>query len=306
MSIEFPPGVHVFVRGWLSSNNILIVSADTTALVDSSYCTHGSQTLSLVRSVLGARPLDMLVNTHLHSDHCGGNAALQAAYPSLRTLIPPGHAPEVSRWDEYALTYKATGQQCPRFKFDGLLQSGSTLTVGNQAWQIHAAAGHDPHSVVLFEPQHEVLVSADALWEEGFGVVFPELEGVSAFEEVSTTLDLIERLNPKAIIPGHGRPFDNVKRALRIARDRLDFFVAQPAKHRQYAAKVLLKFKLLELQTCSWDELLHWGGGTPYLEQLRQVQYPHLSMPQMIDSLISDLCKSGAAIRIGDQVKNGA
>jgi hypothetical protein len=35
---------------------------------------------------------------------------------------------------------------------------------------------------VLFEPQG-ASISADALWENGFGVVFPELEGADAFEK---------------------------------------------------------------------------------------------------------------------------
>ena len=34
--------------------------------------------------------------------------------------------------------------------------------------------GHDPHSVILFEPQDRILISADALWEAGFGVIFPD------------------------------------------------------------------------------------------------------------------------------------
>jgi hypothetical protein len=33
-----------------------------------------------------------------------------------------------------------------------------------------------------------VLISADALWENGFGVVFPELEGDDAFAIVAATL----------------------------------------------------------------------------------------------------------------------
>jgi len=52
-----------------------------------------------VDSALQGRPLDLLLNTHLHSDHCGGNAALQARYPALQTLIPPGHADYVRVWD---------------------------------------------------------------------------------------------------------------------------------------------------------------------------------------------------------------
>src|SRR5450830_889398 len=87
-----PTNVVVFERGWLSSNNVLFVGAEETALVDTGYATHAEQTVALVESALGARPLDRVLNTHLHSDHCGGNAALQQRYPGLCTDIPPGEA----------------------------------------------------------------------------------------------------------------------------------------------------------------------------------------------------------------------
>src|SRR6476661_1642196 len=89
---RLPSGVSVFERGWLSSNGVLFRGLHKTALVDSGYATHSEQTVALVRRELGSLPLDLLVNTHLHSDHCGGNAALQSAYPSVTTLVPPGHA----------------------------------------------------------------------------------------------------------------------------------------------------------------------------------------------------------------------
>src|SRR4051812_38334123 len=105
-----PADVVVFERGWLSSNNILFFGKDETALVDTGYATHAEQTLALVASALGSRPLDRVLNTHLHSDHCGGNAALQQRYPALRTDIPPGEAALVERWDERGLSFLATGQ----------------------------------------------------------------------------------------------------------------------------------------------------------------------------------------------------
>ena len=147
-----------------------------------------------------------------------------------------------------ALTYTPTGQNCPRFGFTATLQPGTDIRLGDLLWQVHAAPGHDTHSVILFEPISRTLVSADALWERGFGVVFPELDGDGAFGEVGDTLDLIESLQPITVIPGHGAPFADVPGALAFARKRLDGFVALPAKHMQYAAKVLLKFKLLEAQ----------------------------------------------------------
>ena len=62
------------------------------------------------------------------------------------------------------------------------------------------APGHDTHSVILFEPVGRLLVSADALWERGFGVVFPELDGEAGFDEVAQTLDVMEALQPLLVI----------------------------------------------------------------------------------------------------------
>ena len=64
-------------RGWLSSNNVLLDGDDGATLIDSGHCVHAEQTVALLRQQLGAQPLRELINTHLHSDHCGGNAALQ-------------------------------------------------------------------------------------------------------------------------------------------------------------------------------------------------------------------------------------
>ncbi|MES2361309.1 MAG: MBL fold metallo-hydrolase [Pseudomonadota bacterium] len=299
-----PAGLHVFERGWLSANNILFTDGDQSLLVDSGYCSHAAQTLSLVESVLGTRPLDLLINTHLHSDHCGGNAALQGRYPALETLIPPGQAAHVADWDPVALTYLPTGQSCPRFSFSKTLQPGTHMQFGSTAWEIHAAAGHDPHSLVFFEPGNRVLISADALWENGFGVVFPELEGDSAFADVAATLDLIERLAPKTVIPGHGCVFAYTPEVLATARQRLNAFVKNPLRHVQHAAKVLLKFKLLEVQRQPFDDFSKWALATPYFVLIQQRFFAGTPAPAWISQLCDELVKAGAAERDGAYICN--
>ena len=304
MTVVLPAGVSVFERGWLSSNNILIQGAGGTALIDSGYCTHAEQTLALVDSALQSRPLDLLINTHLHSDHCGGNAALQARYPALQTHIPPGHADYVRAWDAYALSYTPSGQSCPQFSLTATLQPGSTMNLGDLQWQVHAAPGHDPHSVILFEPNSRTLVSADALWEKGFGVVFPELDGEGAFEEVASTLDVIERLNPVTVIPGHGTPFADAPQAIAYARKRLNGFVQNPEKHTQYAAKVLVKFKLLEAQAIQRQDLERWMQGTAYFASALGQDTGSQQFSAGLDQLVQDLVRSGAAHVQGNTIYN--
>ncbi|WP_151632149.1 MBL fold metallo-hydrolase [Noviherbaspirillum aerium] len=272
--MKLPATMQVFERGWLSSNNILFTGSGETALVDSGYASHAEQTVALVRHALQGRRLDLLVNTHLHSDHCGGNAALQRAF-SCRTAIPAAEADKVRQWSDESLTYKATGQQCERFGFTDTIRPGESLTLGDMTWQALAAPGHDPHSLIFFSPDEGILISADALWENGFGVVFPELEGESGFAEVRATLELIASLDVRLVIPGHGAPFTDAGRALATAFSRLDYFVADPARNAQNAIKVLLKFLLLDKQgiamadveTLMADMLLVREANARYLQK---------------------------------------
>lgn len=297
-----PPDLHVLERGWLSSNGVLFTGSRSTALVDSGYCTHAEQTVALVAGLLQGRALDRLVNTHLHSDHCGGNAALQDRWPALRTLIPPGPAAAVAAWDQAALGYERDGQVCPRFRHDALVLPGTEIELGDRPWQVHAAPGHDPDSVVLFEPVSRTLISADALWENGFGVVFPELDGEAGFEEVSSTFDLIERLGPQWVIPGHGRVFRFEAEVLGRARARLEAFVRDPSRHAQHAAKVLLKFRLLEKRQMAFADLVGWAEATPRFRILRQRLAPGTPMTAWIGLLTQELERSRALRRAGDTI----
>lgn len=299
-----PPEIIVFERGWLSANNVLFLGRDATALVDSGYCANADQTVALVESGLGGRPLDRLLNTHLHSDHCGGNAALQARWPALATHIPPGQWAQVQDWDPVALSYQPTGQDCPRFRADARLLPGTELLLGDRPWQIHAAPGHDQHAVLLFQPGQRLLISGDALWENGFGVVFPELDGDDAFAEVGATLDLIDALNPLTVIPGHGGVFGDLPTALARARRRLAGFVADPVRHARHAAKVLLKYKLLEWQQAPLPQVQAWLAATPYYASLHRRYFADRPADQWARELVQDLVTSGAARLDGETLHN--
>jgi len=297
-------GLTVFERGWLSSNNILFdAAAAPTVLVDTGHCVHAEQTMALVSHALQGRPLTGIVNTHLHSDHCGGNAALAAHYGSAIT-IPAGEADKVARWDEDALTYKLTGQSCPRFAHSDVMNGGDEIVLGAMPWRVMASPGHDPESMVLYQPETQILISADALWENGFGVVFPELEGESGFGDVRATLDLIGALPVRWVVPGHGAPFEGTGAALERAYRKLDAFIADPPRHARHAAKVLIKYHLMECHSMPLDALMHWLADTKYFVVINGVYFADTPVSEWATTLLEELVASNALAKSGDVVRN--
>ena len=53
----------------------------------------------------------------------------------------------------------------------------TVFVLGDLAWQALAVPGHDMDALALYNPEQRLLISGDALWQDGFGVVFAELLG---------------------------------------------------------------------------------------------------------------------------------
>lgn len=299
-----PASLSVIERGWLSSNNIVFDDGAEASVVDSGYGRHAAQTVQLVRAAVGGKPLTRIVNTHLHSDHVGGNAALQAAFGAA-ILIPPGQADAVERWDEEALSYTPMAQACPPFRHAGVIAPGTELMLGGLAWQVMAAPGHDAHMVALYNEDHRILLSSDALWEDGFGAMLSELEGHASFDQERATLAWIERIGPHWVIPGHGRPFVEVPAALDRAMRRLEALAASPDRNARHIAKVMVKFLLLELRSISVSDLIERLTPTRYLQTLQQRFFPDKTGAAVIERALAELVASGAVVRNGDRIENG-
>ncbi|MFB9122833.1 MBL fold metallo-hydrolase [Paraburkholderia dipogonis] len=295
--IALPESIRVFERGWLSSNNVLLVDDACAALVDTGYATHAPQTLALVRQALGARPLDLIVNTHLHSDHCGGNALLQATWP-CRTVIPASEAGAVRDWDETRLTFLATGQTCERFGFTGTIAPGARLRLGALDWDVLGAPGHDPHSLMLYCADERILISADALWENGFGVIFPELEGESGFAEEQAVLEAIAKLDVCLVIPGHGAQFTNVEQALERAFSRVAWLRADPARNAKNALKVLIVFKLLEVRAMHFDTLLQMLDDASVMRAAASMLKPRGEWPALLKEIVEELATRNGPLEV--------
>lgn len=296
MTYQLPSGMYFLERGWLSSNTIFLDNGYETVLVDTGYVTHAPFLLSYLSDHLNNRPLDILVNTHLHSDHCGGNQAVQSHCPEVKTYIPYGPFEVISEWNTEKLSFDATGQICPRFIPTHHLFPGDECVWAGFEWEVHASPGHDHDALLFFNRQYRILISADALWANGFGIVFPEIMADTGFSEVSDTLNLIKDLDPAIVLPGHGPIITNVSLALDIAFARLNHFVQSPVLHAAHAAKVLLKFKLLELQSVRLTDFEQWALSTPLLNDIHHMFFTSDPISSWLNKLLHELVLKKAVV----------
>ena len=315
-TLTYPRGMQVIERGWVSSNSIVFTDpadADGSSsgaegtigtigsVVDTGYVRHAAQTVELVRHALAGAPLKRIVNTHTHSDHIGGNAALRAAWPDVNITIPAGDAGIVSRWDETALHLSTMGQDCERFAFDSTYTDADVLMLGGLSWRAIGSPGHHMASLMLYSEQARILISADALWENGFGVIFPEIDGDpasqgGAFAAQRATLEAIAKLDVTTVIPGHGAPFGNLHAALDRAQSRLDYFIANPERHARNGLKVTLAFLLMIEQRIGLDTLPDRLAALPLAARINLDHY-QLEPRPLAEFVVSELEKSAVARR---------
>jgi glyoxylase-like metal-dependent hydrolase (beta-lactamase superfamily II) len=294
MPLALPPSVRAIERGWLNCNQVVLLSHGDNVLIDSGYCTHRERTLELLAGPAGldGEPLERLVNTHCHSDHMGGNAAVASAY-GCTIAIPAGEAKHVRPWTPQSAWMERFDQRADPFGFDATIREGDSFEGGGFQWHAHAAPGHDMDALMFFEPSHRILVSGDALWSDGMGFVWPQ-EGANPFiESALATLGHIERLAPAIVIPGHGAPFDDVAAAIGRSRSRLHAFAGDPVRNARHVAKVMFVFALLDRGAMPVSEVPAYLARVPCYRDLAE-GFLGSSAQSMAGWLVPDLARSGA------------
>ncbi len=110
--------------------------------------------------------ITQILLTHSHFDHIGGLADLKSA-THAPIYIHPEAIPMMQTATMQAALYQMHIPAPP--PPDEMLHEGQTLTVGNCSLRVLYTPGHAPGHVSFYLPEHGVVFSGDALFQNSIG-----------------------------------------------------------------------------------------------------------------------------------------
>lgn len=176
-------------------SNVYLIIDEKIALVDT-----GIGTGSLIKEIRKkASRIDLIINTHAHLDHCGGNKFFKC-----EVLIHESDAAEMESGEFYG-TYHITGKKLP-VKVDDVLKEGGKISLGEHNFEVIHTPGHTPGSICLYERDKKILISGDTLFSDGS---FGRADLGGNFEELINSLERLSKLDLNLLLPGHGSVVEN-------------------------------------------------------------------------------------------------
>jgi hydroxyacylglutathione hydrolase len=150
----------------------------------------------LQRDGIDPKTINIIMNTHLHGDHCWGNEALKKA-SGAEILV---HKVQKQLGDAAAnQAAKFFGVPSSQFSEDRVLDEDH-LSLGDTELEIIPSPGHSPESICFYWRDKKVLICGDVLFNQNTGRV--DLPGGSA-EQLKKSIERLSKLDVEYLLPGH-------------------------------------------------------------------------------------------------------
>lgn len=142
-----------------------------------------------------------VLNTHLHLDHCFGNAWAAERYG----VLPMAHEDDetlLARMGEQARMF-GLPFEVKTEKLGGYLKDGDVLTLGKHEIRVMHTPGHSRGGLCFYIPTAGWLISGDSLFEGSIGRT--DLEGGSYATLIKSIQEKLITLPEETVVyPGHG------------------------------------------------------------------------------------------------------
>jgi glyoxylase-like metal-dependent hydrolase (beta-lactamase superfamily II) len=263
---EILPDLFFIERGFLNGNHF-VYRSDTPVLIDTAYISGFNETkASITRLGVNLSAIGLIINTHTHCDHIGGNNRIQQESGCDIALHRVGKY-FIDTRDDWSTWWRYFNQEAEFFTCTRSLEDGDMITLGPHEFEVIYTPGHAADGIVLYNRQERILISSDTLWQTDMAVMTLRIEGSRALFDMQASLEKIEKLDVQMVYPGHGKPFADMAKAIARSRQRIENFLKHPDAIGDDLLKKIIVYTLMMKKDLPADALFDYLMDTHWYKE---------------------------------------
>jgi glyoxylase-like metal-dependent hydrolase (beta-lactamase superfamily II) len=277
--------------------NLLLLRGRQQALVDSGFVGHAEETAAWASA--HSDDLALVVNTHWHADHVGGNALLQERGVGIAASTPDAQA--IARRDVGCCLAEYLDQPVAAYAVDEPLTDRCVLRLGDADWEVISTPGHTPGHLSLWQPEERLLVVGDTLSDYDVGWVNRALDGPLAARTAVGSLQRMADLQPRFVLPGHGPIPADPGAAIASALRRAQRLVDDPDGAVWYGARRIFAYALIIYDGIPLDRVHDYLRARAWLTDAARLL--STEPESLAIELVESMLRSGAIVQDDQRIR---
>lgn len=262
-SIEILPDLFFVERGYLNGNHF-VYRDEKPILIDTAYKADFETTEKLITDLgVDLGRVRLIINTHSHCDHIGGNKIIQEISGCDVAMHTIGKH-FIDTADDWSTWWRYYVQEADFFDCTQVLEDGDTVCVGPHEFRVIHTPGHSADGIVLYNREARLLLSSDTLWENDMAVMTIRVEGSRAIFAMLESLEKLRDLDVRKVYPGHGRPFSDLAGAAAKAVKRLEQYLDDRTRIGDDLLKKIIVYTLMMKRSMDAEGFFGYLMTTPW------------------------------------------
>jgi hydroxyacylglutathione hydrolase len=293
MTNQPPDWFHFWQRPYPSANTLLIED-EKPVLIDSGYGRDVPTLLRwLQRGPVAPEQFWLLINTHYHSDHVGGNAYLQSHF-QIQIAAHRWEGQLINNHDPEAWSTRFLRQHVDPYHVDRLLEDGDELVTGKHMLRVMHTPGHTLGHISFYLPEDKLLICGDAVHNDDVAWINPFREGTGALQRAMESLERLSQLDIRLAVSGHGAVITQPQEAFERALKRYEQWLHDPEKVGWHACKRIFAYALMLQNGMPRDKVSDYLLSSPWYSDYCRFVF-HTELEPFIPVLLKEMLRSGAA-----------
>ncbi len=287
-------GIYFFQRTFPSAN-MVFVKDNLPLLIDTGFGSDIRDTEELIKQT-GTLPeeLKLIINTHYHSDHVGGNHHLQKKY-GVNIAAHKWDADLINSRDPEVCSAEWLDQPVEPYQVQMKVTDGDEIDTGNRVFQVIHTPGHTLGHISLYEPDEKVLICGDLFHKQDVGWLNIFREGIAAVQRSMESLEQLSKLSVQHAYSGHGPEMENPMESMDSARKKYEKWLNKPEKISWHACKRIFAYSLMLYDGLPEQKIKDYLISCGWFCDFARYTF-QLTPEEFIRPLLDEMIRSGAAI----------